>query len=119
MIRATMQEQIAINAKLGEVCKAVNGLCVYAEGWDDARVAAEVNPRLGARHVVYVRSQMGFGKLKPFTNAKDIEELQKFIVSLVQGFENLTKQHTKLTQRVEALEKGVLIQAPLSEPRRV
>jgi len=99
-----MQEQIAINSKLSEVCKAVNGLCVYAEGWDDARVAAEVNPRLGARHVVYVRSQMGFGKLK-ITNAKDIEELQKFIVSLVQGFENLTKQHTKLTQRVEALEQ--------------
>ena len=117
-MRATMAEQIAINAKLQEVCKSTEGICLFSEGWNDKRVAAEVAPRLTENHVAYVRKQMGFGVLRTITknDAKDIEELQAFIVQLVQGFERLTQQYTGLAARVKALEGAEVI--PL-EARRL
>jgi hypothetical protein len=111
-MRATMAEQIAIHEKLREVCKTVEGLCVYAEGWDDARVAKEVAPRLTTNHVAYVRKQMGIGKLRPVATpgeqvAKDIEELQHFIVEVMQGYDRVTKRLTALSATLDGLERRV------------
>jgi uncharacterized coiled-coil protein SlyX len=117
-MRATMAEQIAIHEKLREVCKTVEGLCVYAQDWDDAAVAKEVAPRLTANHVAYVRKQMGIGKLvaPKEQTTKDIEELQHFIVEVMQGYSRVTKQLTDLAARVSALEQTNVV--PL-EARRL
>jgi hypothetical protein len=95
-----MKQRLEVYEVLKVVCKAVDGVAVYDQGWSDSNVAELASSQLGyyvnPKHVLYVREQM-IGELN----------IRKKREPKTPEYEDLLGRLLDLTSRVVLLESKV------------
>lgn len=103
-VMLTLPQRSALYALLQTHVTVTAGQAIYAAGWDDATVAAEV-PGATASHVARIRNQH-FGHLAPAGVGLEVAEMGDTLAGL-------REQVAVLEQRIEALERNSKVMATI------